>query len=81
MEFTNFEQMNQMITMASGMLSQTLWWVLSGLVLGLSVCSIGGALGQCWLEARVGKAMARLQTTRSRVQRSRHSLLAGWAAR
>ena len=37
MDFTNFDQMNQMISMASGMLSQTLLWVMGGLVLGLCV--------------------------------------------
>lgn len=52
MEFTNFDQMNQMIAVASGMLNQTLLWLLSGLALGLSVCSLGGALAQCWQEAR-----------------------------
>jgi hypothetical protein len=56
MDFTNFDQMNQMIAAASGMLSQTLLWILGGLVLGLGVCSLGGVLGQCWLEVRQPQA-------------------------
>ncbi len=67
MDFTNFDQMNQVIATASGMLSQTLWWVLSGLVLGLSVCSIGGALGQGWREAR--QPRRRVQSQRQFIAR------------
>jgi hypothetical protein len=38
---------------ASGTLGQTLLWILSGLVLGLSLCSIGGMWWQCWREAHL----------------------------
>ncbi len=48
MEFTSFDQMNQMIAAASGCLTQTLLWVMCGLALGLSVCSLGGTLLLGW---------------------------------
>lgn len=62
MDFTNFDQMNQMISAASQLLTQTLLWVLSGLVVGLSLCSIGGALGQGWREARQAKTRSQNKT-------------------
>lgn len=73
MDFTNFDQMNQMIAAASGMLSHTLLWVLGGLVLGLIVCSIGGAVGQCWREAR--PSQPRRQAHQPRISPAS----AGWA--
>ena len=56
MEFTNFDQMNQMIATASGLLTQTLLWVLCGLALGLSVCSLGGTLWLSWRDKRQAAA-------------------------
>ncbi len=57
MEFTSFDQMNQMIAAASGMLSQTLLWVLSGLVLGLSLCSVGGSLLLSFKDTRQAQSL------------------------